>query len=72
MLLDAVLGGHDSGDAALGVSGVGFGECGFGDEGYLVSLGELEGGDQAGDAGADDDDVHGVLLPRVLDVRARR
>lgn len=49
--------GHDGGDPALGVGGVGIGEVGLGDEGDGGVLCGVNGGFEAGDAGADDQDV---------------
>ena len=57
VLLDGVVGEHGGGDSALRVAGVGFREAGLGDQGDAVMPGELDGGDEAGDAAAYDDDA---------------
>ena len=45
------------GDAALRVRGVALGELGLGDDASRRGPARLEGGDQPGDAAADDDDA---------------
>jgi len=50
-------GRQDGGDAALSPSGVGFEELAFGDDGDATVLGGFDGKGEAGDAGADDEEV---------------
>ena len=57
MHLHGVFLAGDSGDAALGVVGVGFGAVFFGDDGHPPAWRDLEGKSQPGDAAAEDEIV---------------
>ena len=53
---------HGDGDAALRVRGVGFGERFFGDDEHRACIGEADGCAEAGDSGADDEEINMLLL----------
>ena len=67
MVLEAILRRQHAGDAALGVGAVALLEAVLGDDEHVEVRGHLQRGPQAGDAGADDEDV-GENVRRLLGI----